>query len=94
MTERRSLTREDKEILCITQEECAEVTQAISKIIRFGIDETYNGRTNAARLEDEVGDLYTMLDILVEKKLLDVKRIEEAKKAKREKLRTWSRISV
>ena len=47
-----------KEILLIAQEECAEVTQAISKVFRFGIDEVYNDRTNKQRLTEEVGDLH------------------------------------
>jgi len=31
-----------KEVLLIAQEECAEVTQAISKVFRFGIDGSHN----------------------------------------------------
>ena len=47
----------DQEILLITQEECAEVTQAISKVFRFGMDDEYNGVTNREHLEEELGDL-------------------------------------
>jgi len=32
------IDKQTKEVFCIAQEECAEVTQAISKIFRFGID--------------------------------------------------------
>ena len=39
----------EKEILLITQEECAEVTQAISKVFRFGIDAKHNGKSNRDR---------------------------------------------
>ena len=39
-----------KEILLIAQEECAEVTQAISKVFRFGIDATHNDKSNRERL--------------------------------------------
>ena len=48
-----------KEILDITQEECAEVVVAISKISRFGIDNYKPGKplTNRQHLEEEVGDL-------------------------------------
>ena len=35
----------DREIMLIAQEECAEVTQAISKCFRFGLNEMYNERT-------------------------------------------------
>ena len=42
------------EIMLIAQEECAEVTQAISKVFRFGIAGIHNGVTNRARLTEEV----------------------------------------
>ena len=32
----KMLNENEKEIMLITQEECAEVTQAISKVFRFG----------------------------------------------------------
>ena len=40
------------EAMLILQEECAEVTQAVSKIFRFGFDERYpvDGPDNRARL--------------------------------------------
>ena len=44
----------NKEILLITQEECAEVTQAISKVFRFGASATHNGKTNQEHLAEEV----------------------------------------
>ena len=45
----------EKEILSITQEECAEVTQVISKIFRFGWDSCHPDLTqnNKERLEEE-----------------------------------------
>ena len=48
-----------QEILLILQEECAEVTQAISKCFRFGLDNFKPGKpkTNLEHLEDELGDL-------------------------------------
>lgn len=51
------LDEKHKEIMSIAQEECAEVVQAISKIFRFGLDETYEGRTNRERLEMELGEI-------------------------------------
>lgn len=80
----------NKEVLLITQEECAEVTQAISKIFRFGAEDEYNGQTNLQRLEEEVGDLLCMLDLLLE--MVSKENVMAAKAAKLEKLRTWSNI--
>jgi NTP pyrophosphatase (non-canonical NTP hydrolase) len=87
---------EMKEILCITQEECAEVSQAISKIFRFGPDQMKykENRTNREHLEEEVGDLLCMIDILIEKTHLSDSSVNQARKNKRDKLRQWSSIAV
>jgi len=49
-----------------TQEECAEVIQAISKCFRFTLNHPHpeTGVTNKAHLETEVGQLKCMLDLL------------------------------
>lgn len=83
-----------EEILDITQEECAEVVVAISKISRFGIDNFKPGKpkTNREHLEEELGDLLCMVDLLLENKVVNQENIEMARKAKREKLTQWSSI--
>lgn len=83
-----------KEILCITQEECAEVSQSVSKIFRFGWDSVHpkTGINNKEHLEEEIGDLLAMVDIMVEKCIISDSKLNEARKAKREKLKTWSSI--
>lgn len=83
-----------KEILCITQEECAEVTQAISKIFRFGIDSSWNGRTNQERLEEELGDLQAMINLLQENNIVRPEKINDATLEKRKKLSIWSNIDL
>ena len=82
----------DQETLRIAQEECAEVIQAISKVFRFGLDESYNGKTNREHLEEEIGDLQCMISLLVEKGVIDPVSILEAKERKLIKLQTWSNI--
>lgn len=83
-----------KEILCITQEECAEVSQSVSKIFRFGWDSVHpkTGINNKEHLEEEIGDLLAMVDIMVEKCIISDSKLNEARKAKREKLKEWSSI--
>jgi NTP pyrophosphatase (non-canonical NTP hydrolase) len=88
------LTTETKEIFCIAQEECAEVTQAISKIFRFGFNSEYNGKTNTQRLEEETGDLLAMIDIMIERTIISDSNVNAARKAKKEKLKVWSNIKV
>ena len=80
------------EIYAITQEECAEVVQAISKVMRFGLDTTHNGRTNRDHLEEEIGDLQCMINLLVETGVCDTVSVLEAARRKRSKLEQWSNI--
>ena len=82
----------EKQILLICQEECAEVTQAISKVFRFGYDSVYNDRSNHQRLTEEVGDLVCMIDLMVEKGILNEWSVQEAAQKKRNKLEQWSDI--
>lgn len=81
-----------KEILLIAQEECAEVTQAISKVFRFGMDAEYNDRTNRERLTEEVGDLMCMLNLMDEFGLVDWTMVSLHAQNKRKKLQKWSDI--
>lgn len=82
----------EDEILRITQEECAEVIQAISKVFRFGMDEIYNDQSNRQRLTSELGDLQCMIDLIKETKLVSTHELNEAVRSKRERLETWSSI--
>lgn len=82
----------EREIMLIAQEECAEVTQAISKVFRFGFASVHQGRTNKDRLEEEIGDLMCMFQMMDERQLIDWTRVSVAAQMKREKLKTWSNI--
>jgi NTP pyrophosphatase (non-canonical NTP hydrolase) len=81
-----------REILLIAQEECAEVTQAISKVFRFGLESEHKGVTNRAHLEEEAGDLLCMLYLMQTYGLIDWANVEQAKTNKLEKLKQWSSI--
>ena len=86
------------ELLTILQEECAEVTQAISKVFRFG-EHSYHPKDknkveNIKHLESEVGDIMGVLKYLIEENYLDgenimisaeekIKRLEEFMKNKK-----------
>ena len=88
------MDNEIKEILCITQEECSEVSQSVSKIFRFGWDSVHPSTNvnNKEHLEEEIGDLLCMVDILIEKCIISDSAVNAARKAKREKLKQWSDI--
>jgi len=82
-----------EEVLTITQEECAEVIQAISKCRRFGLDNKHkSGCTQRENLTEEVGDLLAMIDLLAVHAKLDWNKLNEAKDAKFDKLKVWSSI--
>ena len=84
-----------RETLVITQEECAEVIQEISKIFRFGIDEMHkSGIVHRAKLNEEVGDLLCMIDLLKQQGLLNQQDLDLAKEKKIEKLKIYSKIFV
>ena len=86
-----------KEILLILQEECAEATQAVSKCMRFGPDQIKpsKDKTNMQHLEEELGDLLAMIELLTDKSVGVTKEgLEAAKLAKFEKLKKWSNIII
>jgi NTP pyrophosphatase (non-canonical NTP hydrolase) len=80
------------EALLITQEECAEVSQAISKVFRFGMDTKWNNLSNKAHLEEELGDLLAMIEILMNCDVVSEREVNLAKAAKIWKLKKWSGV--
>lgn len=86
-----------KEILTILQEECAEVIVEVSKCFRFGPDQMMEGMdvTNMERLQKEIGDLQAMIELLVDNKVgVTIQGLKEAKKAKFQKLKLWSNLTI
>lgn len=65
----------EREILDILIEECAEVTQRATKLLRFGRDEVQPGQdiTNRDRLSLEVGDLLGMIEMAADRGLIDMR---------------------
>ena len=77
-----------QQLLVITMEECGELIHACSKALRRG--ELYENSDSQLNLKQEVGDVYTMIDLLVEWDVLSWTEIEEQRNIKREKLKKWS----
>ena len=80
------------EALIILSEECAEVVQSVSKIFRFGIDDMNNNLTNRTKLENEIGDVLALVDILQKMDIISFTNIEQASIVKKEKLKKWSAL--
>jgi NTP pyrophosphatase (non-canonical NTP hydrolase) len=83
-----------QETLDILQEECAEVIVEVSKCRRFGMDNTHykTGLKHSTMLENEIGDVLAMVDILIERNILTQENLNIAKQRKKEKLKQWSSI--
>jgi NTP pyrophosphatase (non-canonical NTP hydrolase) len=81
------------EILDILQEECAEVIVAISKIRRFGIENTYkDGGTQREHLIQELGDVTLLIELLKAHGVYTDKELYQAQVRKSQKLTKWSNI--
>ena len=83
-----------QETLDILQEECAEVIVEVSKCRRFGMDSVHY-KTNlkhSTMLENEIGDVLAMVDILLEQGVISQSNLDIAKQAKKDKLKKWSNI--
>jgi NTP pyrophosphatase (non-canonical NTP hydrolase) len=81
--------QEVNELLTIFMEECSEGAIEASKHIRFG-DEREGCKV--IPLENEVGDILCMIDLLCEYELIDIEDALERSKQKREKLKKWSNL--
>jgi NTP pyrophosphatase (non-canonical NTP hydrolase) len=73
-----------EEMLVITMEECGELIQACSKMLRFAEPQ------DTVQLIEEIGDVLCMINILKDGLLLDDKLIQERIEVKKQKLMKWS----
>lgn len=76
----------------ITIEECAEVIQAITKIQRFGMENS--GYNNKEKLEDEIGQLKYMLERLALYWSLDYYNINAAASKKHNALYEYAKYNT
>jgi len=83
--------RNKNTVMAILQEECAEVVQAVSKIYRFGLDNSWNGVTNKQALITEIGDVLALIEILVTETDINISEddIRNAIENKKEKLKIF-----
>ena len=74
------------ELMVIMMEECGELIQACSKALRK--DDFYDNQ----QLIEEVGDVYTMIEIMHDFDMISWNDIEDRVKEKRIKLSKWSQL--
>ena len=75
-----------QELMIITMEECGELIQQCSKSLRC--DEYYINK----KLIKEIGDVYTMIELMHEYDLVSWGEIEERVIIKKDKLKKWSNL--
>jgi NTP pyrophosphatase (non-canonical NTP hydrolase) len=81
-----------QQLMCITMEECGELTQRCSKIMRkFEYKEEITEEQRIKLLE-EVGDVYCMINLMTEHGILDWKHIYARSSVKEDKLKKWSTL--
>lgn len=80
------------ELMSITAEECAELTQVCMKIVRFGMNNDY--KPKRPWLIEEAGDVLCMLNFMVENELVTWEELEERADYKRNKLMKWSKLNA
>jgi NTP pyrophosphatase (non-canonical NTP hydrolase) len=81
------------EILDILQEECGEVVVAISKVRRFGIDNSHkDGGTQREHLVQELGDVTLLIELLKAHNVFTEDELHAAQLRKSQKLVKWSKI--
>ena len=81
-----------QELMVLTMEECGDLTQRCSKIIRKF--ETLEEVTEEQRvlLLEEVGDVQCLIDLMIDCGLLTKTEIDARIYTKRDKLKIWSKL--
>ena len=81
------------ELLVCTMEECGELIQACSKVIRIANDKQLDKKKLQMaiyELRKESADVRCLLDIMVEKEIVNREELPKMIVEKRKKLRKWS----
>ena len=79
-----------QQLLVLTMEECGELVQSCSKLLRRA--ELYSDGEYVKNLKDELGDVYAMIDLFVEHDVVSWTELEERRNVKRKKLSKWSEL--
>jgi hypothetical protein len=85
------LTPHQNELLICAIEEAAEVSQSITKALRFGFYETHPVlvESNQAIITREIGDFFGVIEKMLDAGLLDSDAIKNACESKLRRLDKW-----
>tara|TARA_R110000796_G_C14471864_1_gene425669 strand:- start:356 stop:640 length:285 start_codon:yes stop_codon:yes gene_type:complete len=79
-----------QQLMIITAEECGELTQRCSKIVRKYSTADQIEQDQRLKLLEEAGDVLCMIELMVENGLLTNDELGARVNVKRAKLKTWS----
>ena len=79
-----------EQLMIITMEECGELIQVCSKVLRKRATQGKVPEETSDKLEAEVADVLCMIELMKENKLIFEDVIEAGIERKRNKLKTWS----
>jgi len=75
-----------QQLFVITMEECGELTQICSKVLRHGL------KAKHELLVEELGDVLCMIRLMCDHKIVNSQQLEARVKVKQEKLKQWSKL--
>ena len=78
--------------MVITMEECGELTQTCSKVIRKFENFEDVDHAKLDNLIEEIGDVACMIELMVELGICTATQIQDRILVKREKLKKWSKL--
>ena len=81
-----------QQLMVITMEECGELTQVCSKTIRKFEDFEEISKDQRKKLIEEAGDVYAMLQLMIQNGLFEYYDLEIRAKEKHKKLKKWSNL--
>jgi NTP pyrophosphatase (non-canonical NTP hydrolase) len=81
-----------QQLMAITMEECGELTQRCSKIMRKYETLDLIEEEQRVKLVEEIGDVFCMMELMVEHNITDWRELHDRADVKMEKLKKWSTL--
>mgnify|MGYP001178601701 CR=1 FL=1 len=81
-----------QQLMTITMEECGELTQRCSKIMRKFETLDLINEEQRVKLLEEAGDVFCMLELMSEHGIFDWREIMNRADVKKQKLKIWSTL--
>ncbi len=81
-----------QQLMTITMEECGELVQRCSKIMRKYETLDLIEEAQRVKLVEELGDVFCMMELMVEHNITDWIELQERADVKLEKLKKWSTL--